>query len=215
MFNTCSSKSKVLVLAPHTDDGEIGCGGSIVKLLEDGHQVYYAAFSTCVASLPKGYPPDTLRNELLEATGILGISPRNVMIFDFEVRKMQAFRQEILEILVKVKNDLNPDVVFCPCSTDLHQDHAVVANEAIRAFKEKTVLLYEMPWNNTIFETRCFIILQDNHVEKKLAALRAYKSQQARTYLTDEMVRSLAIVRGTSIKTRYAEAFDVARVRVA
>lgn len=215
MFNTSSSKSKVLVLAPHTDDGEIGCGGSIVKLLEDGHNVFYAAFSTCVASLPKGYPPDTLRKELQEATGILGIPRKNVMIFDFAVRRMQEFRQEILEILVKLKNDLNPDVVFCPSSSDLHQDHAVVANEAIRAFKEKTVLLYEMPWNNTIFETRCFIILQEGHVERKLAALRAYKSQQMRTYLTDEMVRSLAIVRGTSIKTKFAEAFDVARVRVA
>jgi N-acetylglucosamine malate deacetylase 1 len=215
MFSTGPTKSKVLVLAPHTDDGELGCGGSIAKLIDDGHEVYYAAFSTCVASLPQGYPPDTLRIELLKATGILGIPKQNVMIFDFAVRRMQEHRQDILEILVKIKSELNPDVIFCPALSDLHQDHAVVAHEAVRAFKERTVLLYEMPWNNIIFETRCFIILQEAHLERKLVALRAYKSQQQRTYLTDEMVRALAVVRGTSIKTKYAEAFDVARIRVA
>src|SRR3712207_1304046 len=125
MFSTGSKKAKVLILAPHTDDGEIGCGGAIAKLLGDGHDVYYAAFSTCVASLPKGYPPDTLKRELEQATATLGIPRKQVMIFDFPVRRMLEHRQDILEILVQMKGDLQPDVVFCPCLSDLHQDHAV------------------------------------------------------------------------------------------
>ena len=45
----------VLILAPHTDDGELGCGGTIAKLIEEGSEVYYAAFSVCETSVPEGY----------------------------------------------------------------------------------------------------------------------------------------------------------------
>ena len=59
---------RVLVLAPHTDDGELGCGGSIAKFLEQGKEVYYAAFSLCRRSLGEGLVPDTLEIEVKAAT---------------------------------------------------------------------------------------------------------------------------------------------------
>ena len=54
----------VLVLAPHTDDGELGCGGTIARFLEEGKEVYYVAFSTCRTSVPEGYPEDILKTDL-------------------------------------------------------------------------------------------------------------------------------------------------------
>ena len=51
---------KILILAPHTDDGEFGCGGSIAKFIDQGAEVTYAAFSTAEESLPPDLPPDTL-----------------------------------------------------------------------------------------------------------------------------------------------------------
>lgn len=66
---------KILVLAPHTDDGELGCGATIAKHIEDGDNVYYVAFSSCRRSLPQGWPEDTLIHELKNATSILKIKP--------------------------------------------------------------------------------------------------------------------------------------------
>jgi LmbE family N-acetylglucosaminyl deacetylase len=64
---------RILVLAPHTDDGELGCGGTISKLAKQGKEVFYAAFSLCEESLPKGLPSNTLEIEMKNATQRLGI----------------------------------------------------------------------------------------------------------------------------------------------
>ena len=67
---------RVLVLAPHTDDGEFGCGGTIARLLDGGADVRYVAFSIATKSLPEGFPPDTLAKEVRAATAAIGIPPR-------------------------------------------------------------------------------------------------------------------------------------------
>jgi LmbE family N-acetylglucosaminyl deacetylase len=67
-------KGSILVLAPHIDDGEFGCGGSIAKFIEEGADVFYAAFSLCELSLPSHLPKDILERELHEAAGVLGLS---------------------------------------------------------------------------------------------------------------------------------------------
>ena len=63
---------RALVLAPHTDDGEFGCGGTMARLVEAGCEVRYVAFSIATRSLPPGFEPDTLAREVREATGELG-----------------------------------------------------------------------------------------------------------------------------------------------
>ncbi len=202
---------RVVVLAPHTDDGELGCGGSIAKFIENGYDVYYVAFSSARQSLPEGYPDDTLVREVKAATKILGIKPGNLIIYDYEVRKFSYVRQDILEDLVKLKRELEPDLVFIPSTQDLHQDHQTVANEALRAFKETSILSYELPWNNIAFRTEGFIPLEKRHVDKKMQALREYKSQSHRAYLNEDFIYGLAKARGVQIKKEYAEAFEVVR----
>lgn len=202
---------RVLVLAPHTDDGELGCGGSINKFVEKGIEVYYVAFSSAKKSLPEGYPEDTLVREVKAATKILGIKPENLILFDYEVRKFSYVRQDILEDLVKLKREIEPDLVFIPSVNDLHQDHQTVAKEALRAFKETSILSYELPWNNIAFSTEGFIPLEKRHVDKKMEALRMYKSQRHRAYLNEAFIYGLAKARGVQIKKEYAEAFEVVR----
>ena len=139
------SGSTILVLAPHTDDGEIGCGATLSKLLDLNCKIYYLAFCTCDSNLPDGFPNGTLEAELREATKVLSIPKENVIVKDFQVRCLSYERQAVLDILVALNKEISPDVVFAPTLEDLHQDHSTVTQEAIRAFKTKTLLCYEMP----------------------------------------------------------------------
>ena len=110
-----------------------------------------------------------------------------------------------------MRKEIQPDLIFVPSLNDIHQDHQVIANEGLRAFKRHTILGYEEPWNNIVFESRSFIALEKRHVEKKIEALRCYKSQQHRSYLTEEAIWGVARLRGTQLEGGYAEAFAVLR----
>ena len=210
MFN--NTKNRVLVLAPHTDDGELGCGGTISKLIEFGSDVFYVVFSTCSRSLPVGLPSDILAKEVIKATQTLGIPSENVILFDYDVRTFGTYRQEILEDLIKLRNKIKPTMVFLPSPTDIHQDHEVITKEGIRAFKNVNIFGYEMPWNNFSFNTRSFTKLDTNHLEIKIKALQAYESQSHRPYFNEQFIRSLAYTRGVQIGSEFAEAFEVIRI---
>jgi len=203
--------SRVLILAPHTDDGELGCGGTIARFVEDGKEVYYAAFSVAEKSVPEGFPKNILEIEVRKAMKVLGVSESDLLIYKYEVRTFSYHRQEILEDIISLRKELQPDLVFIPSPNDLHQDHKVMAEEGIRAFKKSTILGYEMPWNNISFNTISFIPLEERHIKKKIDALRCYETQRYRSYLSEDFIRSLARTRGTQIEVEYAEAFEVIR----
>ena len=206
-----TTNNRVLVLAPHTDDGELGCGGTISRLVEEGREVYYAAFSTAAESVPPPFPPDILEKEVREGTKVLGIPAANLLVYKYKVRHLPHMRQEILEELVQMKREIDPATVFLPSAQDLHQDHQTVHIEGLRAFKTVTVLGYELPWNNLSFDYRHFCVLTREHVQTKIAALRCYQSQQHRPYTQEEFIWSWARTRGGQIMVEYAEAFDVLR----
>lgn len=201
----------VFVLAPHTDDGELGAGGTIAKLVENGANVYYFAFSTAEKSVPEGYPKDILKTEVINATSKLGIKKENVIIYNYEVRKLNYARQEILEDLIKFRKNIFPDLVLMPSLKDIHQDHSTIAQEGLRAFKNTTILGYELIWNNLSFDTTSFVKLDKNHIQSKCDALKEYKSQGERDYMSEEFIFSLATTRGVQIGTKYAESFEVIR----
>ncbi len=201
----------ILVLAPHTDDGEFGCGGSVSRFVKERKIIFYAAFSTAEESVPEPWPKDILKTEVKEATKRLGILPENTLIYNFKVRELSYRRQDILEEMVKLKKDICPELVFLPSPNDVHQDHATVSIEGVRAFKDTSILGYEIPWNNIEFKTEAFVILSEEHINSKLYALDAYNSQKGRTYANEEFIRSLARTRGVQIGSRYAEAFEVIR----
>ena len=203
---------KVLVLAPHTDDGEFGCGGTINKIIKGGADVYYAAFSACQQSVKSEFPSDILITEVKAATKVLGVLPEKLILFDFDVRTFNYRRQEILDHILQLKRDINPDVVFIPSIKDIHQDHSTIANEAVRAFKFSTILSYELPWNNFNFYTTCFFHLSELEISSKINALKEYKSQAHRTYANEEFIRSLARTRGVQCGVNYAEVFEVIRL---
>lgn len=202
----------VLVLAPHTDDGELGCGGSVTKLIQQGYRAVYVAFSAAEQSVRPEFPRDILRKEVVAATGVLGIKKEDCLALHFAVRTFPEKRQEILDEMIKLNKEYKPDLVFLPSIHDTHQDHLTIAQEGFRALKKTTMLAYEAPWNNLDFRTTYFQILSEEHLQTKINALACYKSQMHRSYATEEFIRSLAVTRGTQIGERYAEVFEVVRM---
>lgn len=204
--------NNVLVLAPHTDDGELGAGGFISKLVESGSKVHYLAFSIAEDSVPEGFPKDILATEVVNATSRLGIDSSNVYVKRYPVRKLSAYRQEVLEDIISYRKALKPDLVLLPCTTDIHQDHKTVCEEGVRAFKNITILGYELIWNNLEFQAQCAIRLEEKHIQTKINALREYKSQGKRDYLSEDFIRSQARTRGVQFGAQYAEAYQVIRL---
>jgi LmbE family N-acetylglucosaminyl deacetylase len=203
---------RVLVLSPHTDDGELGAGGTIAKFLDEGKDVYYVAFSSCERSIPNGMPKDTLRKECMESTKILGIKNGNVTILDYQVRTFPEHRQEILEKLIQLREAIKPDLILVPSSHDVHQDHEVIYLESLRAFKkEASIWGYEHPWNNMGFSTDILVVLGRQHLEKKLSALKRYKSQTRKSYMDKKNILALTCSRGSQIDKAYAETFELIR----
>ena len=212
MTHIFSKVERVIVLAPHTDDGEFGCGGTIAKLRELNKEIYYVAFSACRQSVLPEFPEDILITEVNKATEVLGIKKENLILFDFPVRTFNFSRQEILQNMINLKKEVNPDLVLMPSINDLHQDHHTIAVEGLRAFKFNSILAYEVPWNNITFNTSCFVHLENRHVETKVDALKCYHSQAHRSYASEEFIKALSRTRGVQAGTSFAEAFDVVRL---
>ena len=206
---------RVLILSPHTDDGEIAAGGTVAKFVEIEKEIYYAAFSSCEMSVPNNFPQDILKTECEEATKVLGINHENLILLDYEVRTFPSHRQEILDDMIKLNNRIKPDLVLVPSSNDIHQDHQTIYKEALRAFKKNSSIWgYEHPWNNLTFTTDIFVKLEEKHIKKKIEALKAYKSQDFRMYFDERYIRALAYTRGTQVNFTYAECFELLRLLI-
>jgi LmbE family N-acetylglucosaminyl deacetylase len=201
----------VVVLAPHADDGELGCGGTLARLVEQGADVHHVVFSICEASVPDGFPKDVLATEVKEANQVLSIGPDALTVHRYPVRHFPEHRQDILESLIRLRRRITPDLVFLPSSDDIHQDHQVVCQEGLRAFKYTRVLGYELPWNDLTFTASALAHLDRRHLQMKIDALRQYRSQWHRTYWNEDLITGLARVRGAQAGTEYAEAFQVFR----
>ncbi len=206
--------ARILVLAPHTDDAELGAGASMARWVEEGIEVFVAVFSTAEDSLPAGSVPSRLAEECHESLDVLGVPHHRRYIYGYPVRKLGYHRQEVLEKMVQLGRELDPDWVLLPSGADLHQDHATIHDEALRAFKHKTVLGYELPWNHITFSASAFVRVERRHLDRKWEALQRYTSQLelGRAYFTQEFHDSLARVRGLQVKSEWAEAFELIRV---
>lgn len=204
----------ILIVAPHTDDAEIGCGGYISRLVREKEDIYIVAFSSCEQSLPKGFAPDALEQEFIQSMQYLNINPEGYKIFNFSVRTFPDNRQRILDELISIRERLSPSLVICPSVHDYHQDHQVLAQETIRCFKNtSSIISYELPWNHIQFDYQYFVKLDAIDIERKWGSLEHYKTQfvAKRQYFSKEFIFSLAKVRGAQCNTEFAECFEIVR----
>ncbi len=199
---------KVVAIAPHIDDVELGAGATIHHLNKN-NQVYYVGLS-----LPPLIDSHTFMEEFQESSRILGLDKDRIILRNFNPRNLFDARGDILQLFFDLNNDLKPDLVLIPNSQDIHQSHEVVFAEARRAFKYTTILGYELPWNSLDFSMDVFITVDREDVEAKVAAINAYRTQKNRMFFSNDIVGDLARVRGKQIGREYAECFELTRLIV-
>jgi len=198
----------ILALSPHTDDAELGAGASLARFVGEGHMVVVAAFGT-------GDDNGASNAEHAAAMETLGVADWH--LFDqFPARYYPDHRQEILDCLEVLRDEVQPDLVFCPSLHDTHQDHATVAMEAVRVFKCcASILAYEAVRNHVSepFQPTHFVRLEERHIQAKMGALACYVSQTRRAHWPAMMdsIQNQAQVHGMRIQAQYAEAFEGVR----
>jgi len=205
-----SGKGRIaLLLSAHTDDCELGMGGTIARLVEAGYTIRWLIFCNAWQSLPKGFDKTTLITEQYSAAAAFGISADAVEMDDIPVRRFPEFRQDILEVLVAEARKTRPDLVFCPSLKDQHQDHQTLAQEARRAFKNTNLMGYILPWNMKHEQRTAQVEIGPAHFARKKAALACYDSQAARTYFGADAVEVLLRAGGLVSGMDMAETFEV------
>ena len=195
---------KILAIGAHCDDIELGCGATLAKLIKEGAEVKYIAFSICKI--------DSLADECYRATKELGIREAEILFFSH--RTLHERRQDVLGRLIEFRDSFKPDTIFTHSSASIHQDHQVVHQESIRAFKGSVNIFgYEDSWNyiQQEQELNCLSQISEAHLETKIRALSHYKSQSHRAYMNPDFIRSLAVVRGVQFGLQLAEAMSVIR----
>lgn len=194
---------KTLVISPHPDDAEIGAG----CFISSKKNIVHAVLSHCDEDL-RGFPSGTNIQEWKKANE--GVDKR--MMF-FPVRHFEYNRQEILDYLISIKQEIQPSLVLCPCRGDKHQDHKVVTDEVIRAFHNSTILGYEIPKNTQDCTFNYYYPITTEQLINKKRLINLYESQKNISgRITTEHIEALAIVRGLQCGSRYAEAFETIKI---
>jgi len=194
----------MLLLAPHADDVELGCGATVARFIEEGANLLWVVFTD----------EQELNHEHMKAIKEVGVKDSSHLAFDFTLRQLPEQRQEVLDHLVALNSEFKPDLVIGPSLNDFHQDHQVVANEMVRAFKNSSsIICYELPWNHIAFDVQFLMKLNVRHMKAKLRMLGKFKSELTMRgrYFSKELVYGIASLRGSQAGTEYAEAFEVLR----
>jgi LmbE family N-acetylglucosaminyl deacetylase len=197
---------RILVISPHTDDAEVSSGGTISRFLREGKSVHVIVLATAFAETA-----ELPRHECERALKVLGVPEDNIMVGRFPVRRIADHRQDVLDVFIEQKRIIKPDLVIIPSLNDIHQDHQIAAQEGLRAFKNHaSIICFTYPWNLLAFNATCFIEFNEDDLEKKIAAVSCYKSQD-KPYMKPEIIRAWALTSGIAVNARYAESFEVAR----
>jgi LmbE family N-acetylglucosaminyl deacetylase len=203
-YNT-ASPLKILCLGAHSDDIEIGCGGTILRLLEDYPDcvLYWVVFSA------SGVRAAEARHAagLFAGTSVAG----GPMLKTFKDGFMPFVGAEVKAVFEELKQAVSPDLIFTHNRKDLHQDHRLLAELTWNTYRDHLILEYEIPkYDGDIGQPSVFAPLSTDVSEKKIQCIMdAFQSQHSKRWFQPETFRSLMRLRGMECNSPsgYAEAF--------
>lgn len=198
---------RVLFLGAHPDDIELGCGALL-------HHIVGQTNVLCV-TLSDNQKNPSLKNvvtELYSSMAVLGVPKEKVIVQEFTTRKFPDMRQEILEYLLELRRDFKPEIVFVHTRQDIHQDHNVVTEEALRAYRGITVLGYDVVRSSYGFFPHFLVEVTKGDVEKKIEALSQYETYHDKYYFDADLLRATMVRHGALAECQFAEGFDILRI---
>jgi LmbE family N-acetylglucosaminyl deacetylase len=198
---------KVCFIGAHPDDIEIGCGALIAHIAPMTEVKCY--------TLSDNQKNPSLKNVVKEhyaSMETLGVPGDHVVVGEFETRRFPHFRQEILEYMIRIKEEFHPEIVFVHTKSDIHQDHATVTEESLRAFRGTTVLGFDVIRSSYGFFPNFLVEVSENDVERKVAALAQYHTYNNKYYFDPKITRATLVRNGALAERPYAEGFDILRV---
>ena len=198
---------RVLFLGAHPDDIELGCGALL-------HHIVHQTEVLCVTLSDNQKNPalKSVVKELFESMAVLGVPKEKVIVQEFTTRKFPDMRQEILEYLLELRRDFKPEIVFTHTRQDIHQDHNVVTEEALRAYRGITLLGYDVVRSSYGFFPHFLTEVTEEDVDKKLEALSKYGTYHEKYYFDPALLRSTVIRHGALAEVPFAEGFDILRI---
>jgi len=199
------STGKILCLGAHADDIEIGCGGAVLRWLEehDNLEFYWVVLSSS---------PERKREALKGASVFLQAArKKTVLVEKFRDGFFPYSGADVKEYIEALKKRFSPDVVLTHYRDDRHQDHRLVSDLTWNTFRRELILEYEIPkYDGDLGQPNLFIKLSETVCRKKVQyILDVYKTQVEKHWFTEDTLRALLRLRGveSGVSGKYAEAF--------
>ena len=217
------SNEKLLVIAPHSDDEVLGCGGLISKIKKSGGNVFVLIFNLGFEKDDTPESQQKRKNEVENAMKILNVDDYHLVHTtpdgnrDLDARPLHS----LIEIIESTSNvsleKISPTIVAIPTIYSHHQDHVHVHNACIAALRPistpvaNVVLSYEAPehsrWSASgIFEPNFFVDI-DDVIDKKIEAFLQYESQIRPGGRDADSIRNQAKYRGEEVGKKLCEAY--------
>jgi LmbE family N-acetylglucosaminyl deacetylase len=193
---------QILCLGAHSDDLEIGCGGTVLRLL--------AEHDAAVRWVVLGCSGERLKEAQLSAESLLvGAEQVQIEIHRFRDGFFPYVGGEIKEAFEKLKGQVSPDLILTHTRGDLHQDHRLVNELTWNTFRDHLILEYEIPkYDGDLGLPNLFVALDESLVEKKIRhLLDFFATQRDKRWFDEETFRGLLRLRGVEAGVHYAEAF--------
>ncbi len=202
---------RILALGCHSDDIEIGCGGTLLRLLAEQPAPVEVWWVVLSARAERGHEARASAEAFLA-----GATERTLVLGDHRDGFFPVARQEIKELFEELKGQVSPDVIFTHCRHDSHQDHRLACELTWNTFRNHLILEYEVPkYDGDLGQPNVFVELSEETCRRKVDELmRHFGSQLGKHWFTDDVFLALMRLRGleAASSTRYAEAFHGRKV---
>lgn len=200
---------KILAIGAHPDDIELGCGGTLLKAVKEGHSVYMLTMTRGSAS---GNPAQRA-SELLESSKFIGA--KDLRIDDLQDTRLGSDTDSLIRHIEDYVDEVDPDLIFTHSRGDAHHDHRAVAAATLEAARfYSNVLSYEIPLTKD-FDPVVYYDISDV-IDKKIELVRLFWSQSSKLYLQANAIRSLSEYRALQSRLNttisHVEAFEALKL---
>ena len=205
-----NSTYNILCLGAHCDDIEIGCGGTILRLVETYPSLsfYWIVFSSNAEREQEASHSASLF--------LKQVKSKSVVIKQFKDGFLPFNGEEVKQLFEQVKQEFNPDIIFTHYRQDLHQDHRLISDFTWNTFRNHLIFEYEIPkYDGDLGKPNFFVHLDEDACHHKIQYITdSFRSQHSKQWFTPETFLSLLRIRGIESNSpgKYAEGFHCRKV---